>query len=179
MGLAKQTAIKTYTTCGTPDYFAPEIIDSKKGQTEAVDWWTVGVLIHELMSGHTPFESSTQQGIFQKVMRGTAAMTFPYGAHDPEAMDIVRQLLKVNPSERLTMRPGLVKNLKNHPWYLKAGFDWQAHYLGQNQIPYAPVVKDQTDMSNFSAKESELPKQLPYVDPGTGWDRDFATPPNT
>ena len=42
---------KTYTTCGTPDYFAPELIASK-GHTHAVDWWTLGILTFELMSGH-------------------------------------------------------------------------------------------------------------------------------
>eukprot|EP00913_Durusdinium_trenchii_P021158 g19881.t1 len=50
MGLAKVIFGKTYTTCGTPDYFAPELIASK-GHGFAVDWWTLGVLTFELMSG--------------------------------------------------------------------------------------------------------------------------------
>eukprot|EP00435_Cladocopium_sp_Y103_P049322 s2239_g14.t2 len=58
MGLAKVIHGKTYTTCGTPDYFAPELIASK-GHGTAVDWWTLGVLTFELMSGHPPFESAT------------------------------------------------------------------------------------------------------------------------
>ncbi len=48
MGLAKQTMLKTLTICGTPDYFAPEVIQ-QVGQNEGVDWWTLGVLIHELI----------------------------------------------------------------------------------------------------------------------------------
>lgn len=66
MGLAKQTITKTYTTCGTPDYFAPEVIQ-QQGQNAGVDWWTCGVLVHELMSGHAPFEAANPTAIYKKV----------------------------------------------------------------------------------------------------------------
>merc|ERR1711972_761360 len=76
MGLAKVVVGKTYTTCGTPDYFAPELIASK-GHTDAVDWWTLGILTFELLSGHPPFESATPMQIYQKVSRGINKVQFP------------------------------------------------------------------------------------------------------
>merc|ERR1719199_341172 len=76
MGLAKVVAGKTYTTCGTPDYFAPELIASK-GHTEAVDWWTLGILTFELMVGHPPFESASPMQIYQKVTKGINKVSFP------------------------------------------------------------------------------------------------------
>ena len=76
MGLAKVCVGKTYTTCGTPDYFAPELIASA-GHNHAVDWWALGVLIFELMTGHAPFESPTPMQIYKKVNRGIDKVPFP------------------------------------------------------------------------------------------------------
>merc|ERR1719327_1965474 len=69
MGLAKFAIEKTYTTCGTPDYFAPEVI-STTGHNRAVDWWALGILIFELMTGHPPFEANDPMQTYMKVMQG-------------------------------------------------------------------------------------------------------------
>jgi len=168
MGLAKVVVGKTYTTCGTPDYFAPEVIQ-QTGMGKGVDWWTLGVLIHELMCGHAPFEANDPMETYQKIVRGVNRVRFTY--KDNDAIDLVKNMLKHQPSERLPMRVGGTKNIKGHPWY--AGFDWDTLFSRTMDAPYKPNVKGPTDISNFRAHESDLPPDIPYKDDGSGWDADF------
>jgi len=173
MGLAKVCVGKTYTTCGTPDYFAPELIASK-GHTHAVDWWTLGILVFELLSGHPPFESATPMQIYRKVSRGIDKINFPAKLKGP-AEDLVKGLCRPAPSERLPMRKGGTTNIRKHPWYTKGNFDWAAMEDLTLEPPYKPKVKSKKDAANFSARKEDMPPQLSYKPDGTGWDEGFAT----
>ncbi|CAK0893332.1 unnamed protein product, partial [Prorocentrum cordatum] len=171
MGLAKFAIGKTYTTCGTPDYFAPELIASS-GHTNALDWWTLGILIFEMMSGHPPFESAYPMQIYSKVIKGINKVPMPQKCQGSVA-ELIKALLKNDPSERLPMLAGGIKNVKNHSWF--ENFDWEAMENCSLEPPYKPVVKSKKDLANFSARKEDMPTQLHYTDDGSGWDKGFAT----
>eukprot|EP00929_Paragymnodinium_shiwhaense_P115326 TRINITY_DN840_c0_g1_i1.p1 TRINITY_DN840_c0_g1~~TRINITY_DN840_c0_g1_i1.p1 ORF type:complete len:745 (-),score=280.84 TRINITY_DN840_c0_g1_i1:282-2516(-) len=171
MGLAKVVPGTTYTTCGTPDYFAPELIASK-GHTKAVDWWTLGILTFELLGGHPPFESQSPMQIYSKVNKGINKVQFPKACKGT-VEDLIKTLCHANPSDRLPMRKGETKNIKEHPWY--KGFSWEQMQNMGMPVPYKPVVKSKTDRANFSARKEDMPPQIMYKPDKTGWDKDFAT----
>jgi CRP-like cAMP-binding protein len=171
MGLAKFVIGKTFSTCGTPDYFAPELIAST-GHTNAVDWWTLGILTFELMTGAPPFESANPMAIYAKVNKGIEKVHFPQSVSGPVG-DLILGLLQHEPSQRLPMRPGGPDRIRDHPWY--KDFEWAAMRNMTFEVPYKPVVKSQKDIANFSVNKANMPKQLEYVDDGSGWDKDFAT----
>jgi CRP-like cAMP-binding protein len=171
MGLAKVVVGKTFTTCGTPDYFAPELIASK-GHTEAVDWWTLGILNFELLGGHPPFESASPMQIYQKVTKGINKVQFPKACKG-SVEALIKGNCHANPAERLPMKKGGTDNVKKHAWY--QGFSWTDMEKLTMDAPYKPPIKNKKDMANFSARKEDMPPQVPYKDPGTGWDKDFAT----
>jgi len=135
-----------------------------------VDWWTLGILIFELMSGHPPFEANYPMQVYNKVMMGIGKVKFPPKCSG-DVGDLIRGLLVKEPTQRLPMRQGGDQNLRGHKWY--ASFDWDKLAACTLDPPYKPQVKSTEDMANFFARKEDMPKSVPYQDDGSGWDKDF------
>ena len=143
-GLSKQLAgedEQTNTFCGTPDYLAPEILQGK-GYGVGVDWWSLGVLVYEMLAGYTPFASEDEENqneTYQNILNMDPEFlpTMP-----GDAVDFIEQCLKKNPDERITD-----DQVKNHPWF--ADVNWDDLLAGKVTPPWKPAVKDASDTSNI------------------------------
>merc|ERR1711937_507945 len=87
-GFAKRVAFKTYTLCGTPEYIAPEVL-LNKGHGKGVDWWTLGILVYEMLAGQPPFVDDDPMGIYQQILAGK--ISFPR-FFDRSAKSLIKKL---------------------------------------------------------------------------------------
>lgn len=122
-----------YSTVGTPDYIAPEVF-GQNGYDETVDWWSVGVILFEMLVGYPPFFSDEPSITCQKILQWKKTFSIPPEANlSPAATDILRKMI-ADPETRLG-RNG-VEEIKNHPFF--ENFDW--HTVRSLKAPYMPSV---------------------------------------
>jgi len=152
-GFAKRIDFKTYTLCGTPEYIAPEVL-LNKGHGKGVDWWTLGILIYEMLTGEPPFVDDDPMGIYQKILGNK--LSFPKG-YDKAAKSLTKKFLTAD----LTKRYGCLKNgsldVKKAKWFID--FSWSQLEQRKLDAPIIPEVSGDHDTSNFeeySDSETEV-----------------------
>eukprot|EP00930_Biecheleria_cincta_P008380 TRINITY_DN10980_c0_g1_i1.p1 TRINITY_DN10980_c0_g1~~TRINITY_DN10980_c0_g1_i1.p1 ORF type:complete len:911 (+),score=180.05 TRINITY_DN10980_c0_g1_i1:150-2882(+) len=128
--------ITSSTVVGTPEYFAPEIIIGK-GYTCAIDWWALGVLMHELIVGPLPFGdgSGNRLQLLQDIVKGT--LTLPSGISKP-SKGLLSSLLESVPHLRLGASSRGAKEIQDHEFF--RGFNWNGIVCRAVQPPWVPNV---------------------------------------
>lgn len=135
-GFAKKVPDITWTLCGTPDYLAPEVVSSK-GYNKSVDWWSLGILIFEMLCGFTPFwDGGSPMKIYENILKGR--VKYPPYIH-PDAQDLLQRLITADLTKRLGNLHGGSEDVKNHQWF--AEVTWERLSKKDIDAPYVPPVK--------------------------------------
>nr|GEV29293.1 serine/threonine-protein kinase tricorner-like [Tanacetum cinerariifolium] len=150
-----------YSTVGTPDYIAPEVL-LKKGYGMECDWWSLGAIMYEMLVGYPPFYSDEPMSTCRKIVNWRTHLKFPEEAKlSPEAKDLICKLL-CNVEKRLGTKGAY--EIKAHPWF--KGTEWDKLY--QIKAAFIPEVNDELDTQNFE-KFEEGDNQIPSSTKAGPW----------
>jgi len=146
-GFAKKAAsTRTFTKCGTDEYAPPEVV-SGRGRSCAADWWALGILLHEMLTGRPPFEGSSAEEVFRSISEfsngGALAADQLQSALLRTAEQITEEcatflmgLLKAREGERIGAGPAGFIQIQKHSWF--DGVDWEGTMRREIAAPYVP-----------------------------------------
>jgi len=141
-GLSKEldsVGATTKTVCGTPTYLAPEVL---LGQSygNAIDWWSLGVVMYELFTGMNPFDARDFDAVLNNILHSHIVIPdyVPFTARD-----LLEKLLQRNPQKRLCSGPSGSVEIQSHPFF--ESVDWKKAMVKMVKPPYVPKGEENFD----------------------------------
>ncbi|XP_035792293.1 ribosomal protein S6 kinase beta-2-like [Anopheles albimanus] len=158
-GLCKehiQEGIVTHTFCGTIEYMAPEIL-MRSGHGKAVDWWSLGALMYDMLTGMPPFCADNRKKTVDAILKDK--LNIP-GYLTPDSRDLIRRLMKRQVGQRLGSGPTDGQAVREHPFFKNV--NWEDVLARRLDPPIKPVLASEDDVSQFDTK---FTKEIPVDSP--------------
>jgi len=150
-GLAKPNVQgqSAQTFCGTPEYLAPEFLTGG-GHGKAVDWWSLGILLYEMMYGLPPFYSENVNEMYELILKKPLSFDEEpaTGPVSSEAQELCKVLLDRDPEKRMQN----VDKFMSHPCY--AGWDFPKMLSRQMEVPFVPDPDKLNFDEEFTGQEA-------------------------
>ncbi|CAN6289541.1 unnamed protein product [Urochloa humidicola] len=152
-GVAKEFDENTRSNsmCGTVEYMAPEIVQGR-GHDKAADWWSVGILLFEMLTGKPPFVGGNRDKIQQKIVKEKIKLPTYLSS---EVHSLLKGLLHKEAGRRLGSGPGGSDEIKNHKWF--KSINWKRLEGRQIQPSFRPNVAGKTCIANFDECWTSMP----------------------
>jgi len=153
----KKRRLLAYSMVGTPAYIAPEVL-IQAGYSFECDYWSVGVIMFEMLCGYPPFCSDDTTETYRQIMNYEETLLFPEEVElSNEAIDLILRLC-CSQKKRLN-----IHQMKQHPFF--EGIDWET--IRTQKAPFVPVLSGPEDVSNFEVCDAseEEPVDKVYVEP--------------
>lgn len=146
----------TNTFCGTVEYMAPEVL-LRSGHTKAVDWWSLGALMFDMLTGAPPFTANSRKKTIDKILH--LKLTLPsYLSSD--ARDLIKKLLRRQATQRLGSGNDGGHFIRRHQFF--KNLNWSDLIAKRVKPPFTPTLQSEDDVSQF---DTEFTRMTPVDSP--------------